>query len=253
MLCGWVLVWGTLLNLQPAYAAKQLHDYSQLHHDTLAPVVNGSLRGKGLEAFTKVSKQVKNNIQWTNGGKRKNKYVKAHERCYPYLKKHTRDDMPSFVFLIAYLESGWRANVGNPEHDYGYWQMIPEVIEEIRGLPESSPLLTISSVREIQTNENLSTEAAFIHLHRYQFYFRHVAGFSEEDSWMFALVGFNWGAGNVKRMLIAMEKDGHELSFSNFYAYLVAKSQKNKSDKSMRVAAEYIPNLWNIALLLNRR
>ncbi|CAA6818028.1 MAG: Unknown protein [uncultured Thiotrichaceae bacterium] len=249
---GCLLGWIYLLSSEFAYGAKKLHDYSELHHNTLASIIDESLYDEGLEMFNKVSKRVKNNIQWKNG-KSTNKYVKAHKRCYPYLEKEIRDDMPSFVFLIAYLESGWRADVGNPEHDYGYWQMIPEVIQEIRGLPEASPLLIISSVREIQTHEHLSTEAAFIHIHRYQFYFQHVAGFSEAESWMFTLVAFNWGAGNVKRMLIAMENDGHELSFSTFYAYLVEKSKRNKDDKSMRVAAEYIPNLWNIALLLNRR
>lgn len=241
-----------LLSTEVAYGAKKLRDFSQLHHHSLSSIVEESLHGKGLKAFNKVSERVENNIHWKTG-KGLNKYVKAHQRCYPYLRKNRRDDMPSFVFLIAYLESGWLANVGNPKHDYGYWQLIPEVIQEIRGLPEASPLLTISSVREIQTNEELSTEAAFIHIHRYQFYFQHVAGFSEADSWMFTLVAFNWGAGNVKRMLQAMENDGHELSFSNFYAYLSAKSKNNKADKSLRVATEYIPNLWNIALLLNRR
>ncbi|HIO92208.1 MAG TPA: hypothetical protein EYG68_05100 [Leucothrix mucor] len=240
------------LNTSPAYTKQKSTSFSHQQHDSLQTIIEASLYDEGLETFNKITQLVENNIQWSSG-KTTNRYLKAHRRCIPYLKKQTRKDMPPFVFLIAYLESGWRAKVGNPDHDYGYWQMIPEIVKEIRQLPESSEKLKKSSLKRIRSNKNLSTEAALIHLHRYYFYFRHVANFEEADAWMFTLVAFNWGAGNVKRMLIAMDTKEENLSFSLFYQYLAAQSKVNKEDKSMRVAVEYIPNLWNIALLLVKK
>ena len=248
------ILFGCLLFLSCAiaYAEKSIDDFARAHYDSLHAVIDASLQGNGLAAFEKISARVANNIQWSDG-RGLNRYLKAHQRSYPYLKRQQDHDMPSFVFLIAYLESGWRADVGNLDHDYGYWQMIPEVLEEIQQLPEASLVLSLLPIHKIRSDEDLSTEAAFIHLHRYQFYFQHVAGFDEAESWMFTLVAFNWGAGNVKRMLLAMQAEGKEQSFSAFYDYLVKQSQQDKADKSMRVAVEYIPNLWNIALLLNRK
>lgn len=248
----YLLVTMCVLGATCAFSGDKFPDYSQRYYDSLAWVIDESLDGEGLAAFNTVSERVENNIHWSDGNTI-NKYVKAHKRCLPYLNKQIGSDMPSFVFLIAYLESGWLADVGNPEHDFGYWQLIPEVIEEIRGLPEASLALAEASVRTIQTSEDLSTEAAFIHLHRYEFYFQHIAGFSEADAWMFTLVAFNWGVGNVKRLLLAMEQEEEVLSFSNFYVHLLAKSEENSDDKSLRVATEYIPNLWHIAVLLQRQ
>ena len=234
-------------------AKQSLHDLAVIQYDGLLDIIDASLRGEGLEVFEEITLRVENNIQWSPNQRKNNRYIKAHRRCYPYLKRHDREDMPIFLYLVVYLESGCRAKVGNPLHDYGYWQMIPDVVNEIRQLPEASEKLKQSSLKRIRNNKALSTEAAFIHIHRYHFYFRHMANFEDADAWMFTLVAFNWGAGNVKRMLVDMEKEEIELSFSNFYAYLVARSKSNKEDKSMRVAVEYIPNLWNIAMLLNKK
>ena len=238
-----------LLGCSTLLAKQTLKGFALLQYESLQTIIEASLNGAGLEEFNKITLRVANNIQWSNG-KSTNRYIKAHRRCYPYLKRQSRDDMPAFLFLIAYLESGWRAKVGNPLHDYGYWQMTPEVVREIRKLPEASKKLSRSSLKRIRNHKDLSTEAAFIHIHRYYFYFRHVANFEEADAWMFTLVAFNWGAGNVKRMLIDMETEEKDLTFSAFYQYLVARSNNNEDDKSMRIAVEYIPNLWNIALLL---
>ena len=241
-----------LLYSTSVQAKDSAPDFAISHYESLEAIIYMSLEDEGSEAFGAVTARVKNNIQWSDG-KTPNRYIVAYQRCIPFLEQSSiRENMPSFVFLIVYLESACRADVGNPDHDYGYWQMIPEVVEEIHKLPEASEALAAASIHEIRSSQTLSTEAAFIHLHRYYFYFRHVAGFEEEDAWMFTLVSFNWGAGNVKRMLIAMQEEEKEISFSSFYKYLFDKNKLNKDDKSMRVAAEYIPNLWNIALLLIR-
>lgn len=233
-----------------ALAENNREDYKTSHHESLEAIIFLSLEGDGLDTFDGITAKVKNNIHWSSG-KTVNPYIKAYQRCYPFLQSSKiRNKMPSFVFLIVYLESACRADVGNLNHDFGYWQMIPEVVDEIRQLPEASEALALASTHKVRISQTLSTEAAFIHLRRYYFYFRHVANFEDEDAWMFTLVAFNWGAGNVKRMLIDMGNEGKERSFSAFYHYLVARSAVRRKDKSMRVAVEYIPNLWNIALLL---
>ena len=92
--------------------------------------------------------------------------------------------------------------------------------------------------------------AALVHLRRYYFYFSKVAGYPESDAWLFTFTSFNWGAGNVKRMLVEMQRKGIKADFSNFYDYLYNTYQKNKGDRSMKAAVEYVPSLWNIAQLL---
>lgn len=224
-----------------------------LHLNLFKYYLQSSFQGKGREDFDSVVAEVKNNITW-KGSSRKNKYIRAYERSKKYLEGFYNDDFPKFIFLVPYLESGWTAKKGTPWSDYGYWQMVYEVVEEIRHLDESSDALRKANPNEIRTTLHLSTEAALIHLHRYYFYFRHKAKFSEGDSWLFALTAFNWGAGNVKAMLAEMvEVHGvqpSELNYSRFYHQLYEEVQKAPKDKSMRVALEYIPNLWNIALLI---
>lgn len=36
--------------------------------------------------------------------------------------------------LIPYMESQWQANKGDPKGDYGYWQLVLEVLNEIKTL-----------------------------------------------------------------------------------------------------------------------
>ncbi|HIQ07803.1 MAG TPA: hypothetical protein EYH35_05050 [Thiotrichaceae bacterium] len=212
-----------------------------------------SFQGRGREDFNVVSASVKNNISWQQRF-RKNKYIRAYERSKNYLKQSFHSDSPRFVFLMPYLESGWKANKGRPSSDYCYWQMIYEVVEEIRYLNESSAALRQANPNEIRTNPKLSTEAALIHLRRYYFYFRHKESFSESDAWLFAMTAFNWGSGNVKALLAEMRGrhglHSSEINYSNFYHQLYKEVEKAPRDRSMRVALEYIPNLWNIALLI---
>lgn len=218
--------------------------------------IYSALSGTALENFESITAEVKNNIFW-KGSARINKYQSAYKRSIPYLKNLRRDDIPDFIFLIPYLESGWRSSKGRKESDYGYWQLVVEVVDEIKTLDHASEILKITHSDNIRSHPILSTEAALIHIKRYFFYFRHVANFEEADAWLFAVVSYNWGAGNVKRALLKMQKEGvvdddeTDLSFSHFYHYLYQSSQKNPDDKSMRVALEYLPNLWNIALLIH--
>lgn len=225
-----------------------------LQFDSFNQFVNLSLDGIALQHFKTITKEVKNNIFW-KGRARRNKYQIAYKRSRPYLKKLLRDDIPDFVFLIPYLESGWRSNKGRKNADYGYWQLVSEVVNEIKTLDHASKKLRRTHADAIRSDPMLSTEAALIHIKRYFFYFRHVANFSEADAWLFSTIAYNWGAGNVKRLLIKMQTDGFiddksDLTFAHFYHYLYESSQNNTADRSMRVALEYLPNLWNIALLL---
>ena len=41
-----------------------------------------------------------------------------------------------------------------------------------------------------------------------------------------------------------------EINYSSFYHQLYKEVEKAPRDRSMRAALEYIPNLWNIALLI---
>lgn len=132
--------------------------------------------------------------------------------------------------------------------------MVPEVIKEIQILDEASDDLRDTHLDTVRSNLQLSTEAALIHINRYYFYFHHTAHFSEADAWMFSLTAFNWGSGNVKALLAKMKetsKDSNNINFDSFYHYLLLSSQKYPNDKSMRVALEYLPNLWNLALLVH--
>lgn len=222
--------------------------------DSFDRYIISALSGASLENFEEITAVVKNNIFWKTKSN-KNKYQSAYKRSIPYLKKMFRDDVPDFVFLIPYLESGWRPKKGRRKSDYGYWQMVSEVVAEIKTLDHASKALKKAHPDKIRSDPKLSTEAALIHLKRYYFYFRHVANFEEADAWLFSVVAYNWGAGNVKRTLLKMLKenvveDESKLSFSLFYHYLYILSQNKPNDTSLRVALEYLPNLWNISLLI---
>ena len=135
--------------------------------------------------------------------------------------------------------------------------MVEEVVAEIKLLDQASDKLRAAHPDAIRSDMELSTEAALIHLKRYYFYFRHVAKFPEADAWMLSVTAFNWGSGNVKALLAEIKTDtgagkeiGKVLTFSDFYHHLLTSSQKNPKDKSKRVALEYLPNLWNLALLV---
>ncbi len=229
------------------------NNHGQLRFDSFGRYVNSALHGVALEDFEAITAEVENNIFWKKKA-RKNKYQDAFNRSAPYLNDLLRDDIPDFVFLIPYLESGWHAKKGKPPTDYGYWQLVNEVVEEIQTLDQASDALKNTHPDAIRSDPHLSTEAALIHLKRYYFYFRHVAKFEEADAWLFSVTAFNWGAGNVKRTLIKIQKNRADnesaLTFSDFYHHLFLAAQQHPNDKSMRVALEYLPNLWNIALLI---
>ncbi len=233
---------------------NQVSARNQFDFDSFNLYIASALSDQALKDFKEVSASVKNNIFW-KGKRAQNKYESAYKRSRPYLHKLFRDDVPDFVFLIPYLESGWRATKGRKKSDYGYWQMVTEVVAEIKTLEHASAALKKMHPDKIRSNLLLSTEAAIIHLKRYYFYFRHVANFAEADAWLFAVTSYNWGAGNVKRTLLKMQKEMPAKNksapdFASFYHYLYTLSNKHPKDKSMRVALEYLPNLWNIALLI---
>ncbi|MEE9352653.1 MAG: transglycosylase SLT domain-containing protein [Thiotrichaceae bacterium] len=224
-----------------------------LQFDSFGHYVNSALNGEALEDFEAITAEVENNIFWKNKAQA-NKYQAAFIRSSPVLQNLLRDDLPDFVFLIPYLESGWHPTKGKPSSDYGYWQMITDVVTEIKTLDQASDKLRDAHPNDIRSDPELSTEAALIHLKRYYFYFRHVANFEEGDAWLFTVTAFNWGSGNIKRTLVRMRNEGvgagSDLTFADFYHYLFQAVQKHPKDKSMRVALEYVPNLWNIALLI---
>lgn len=207
-----------------------------------------SLHGAGHEAFINVSKRVKNNIAWT--GKQGNRYNKAFRRSYPVIKNYDHYAIPEIVFLIPYMESLWRSKGGKPTADYGYWQLVPEVVAEIQTLDYVPDSIKNSHLDTIRSDPDLSTQAALIHLKRYHFYFAKVAKFSETDAWLFTMQAYNWGAGNVKRMLQAMQEANVQQDFGNFYYYLYQQHRKNPDDVSLRAAAEYLPNLYHIAQVI---
>jgi hypothetical protein len=211
--------------------------------------IDSSFHGIGLKRFKKVSKSIENNITW-KGKRGKNRYLSAFKRSYPFLKNYDFGEFPEIIFLIPYLESQWRSHTGNPQEDYGYWQLVRTVIEEIQTLPQAPDDLRLSDPDTIRTNAWLSTEAALIHLRRYYFYFAKVAGFSESDAWFFAMTSYNWGAGNVKRMIAEMKSQNIAVDFSSFYAYLYNAHRASPENKSMKAAVEYLPNLWNIAKVI---
>ena len=236
-----------------AVFAKPSHTFQ---FDSFGDYVNTALSDtQAMDDFEAITAEVENNIFWKKKA-HENKYHSAFKRSSPFLKNMLRDDVPDFVFLIPYLESGWHPTKGNPNSDYGYWQMVTDVINEIKRLDQVSDRLRNTHPDIIRSDPQLSTEAALIHLKRYYFYFRHVANFEEADAWLFSVTAYNWGAGNIKRMLEKLvtkktEETGSSiLTFADFYHYLFVSTQRYPNDKSMRVALEYLPNLWNLALLI---
>ena len=228
-----------------------LHNFAERNHLLFEHFLNTSLYHQGKENFFTVSKQVKNNIFW-QGNTQQNIYIEAFKRSYPIVKKLDRQDMPEILFLIPYLESLWQSQSGKPATDYGYWQLVRSTVEEIQTLPSTPKEIREAHPNTIRTNASLSTKVALIHLRRYYFYFAKVAKYSESDAWLFSIVAYNWGAGNVKRMLIDMENRKIEINFSNFYHTLYQAHIKNKQDKSLKAAVEYLPNLWNIANVIRQ-
>ncbi len=208
-----------------------------------------SLSGSGKQDFETVSQQVRNNIRWNNKQGR-NAYNEAFQRSFPFIKQVDLQGMPDSVLLIPYMESQWHGKKGNKAADYGYWQLVPEVIREIQSLDYVPPEIRKANIDNVRASAFLSTRAAQVHLHRYYFYFAKVAGFSESDSWLFTFTAFNWGAGNIKRTLAEMQQKGIPASYSNFYHYLYRMHQTRPGDKSLRAAVEYVPSLWNIAQLI---
>ncbi|MGV6810342.1 MAG: transglycosylase SLT domain-containing protein [bacterium] len=210
-----------------------------------------SLHGSGKQVFFKQTKRTKNKISWS-GKSGKNHYNQAFRRAYPTLKDYTSGDFPEIVFLIPYMESLWRSKGGKPSADYGYWQLVPEVVKEIQTLDYVPKTLKAANINTIRSNPNLSTQLALIHLRRYYFYFAKVAKFSETDAWLLTIQSYNWGAGNVKRLLAEMEKQKIKQDFANFYHFLYQKQIKNPSDKSLKAAVNYLPSLYNIAVLIKK-
>ena len=183
-------------------------------------------------------------------GKGKNDYNEAFHRSHEFFKSVDLHGMPPTILLLAYMESQWQGKRGKKAADYGYWQLTPDVLREIQTLDYVPKNLRKANLNKLREDPNLSTMAALVHLRRYYFYFSKVAGYPESDAWLFTFTSFNWGAGNVKRMLVEMQRKGIKADFSNFYDYLYNTYQKNKGDRSMKAAVEYVPSLWNIAQLL---
>lgn len=239
--------WRLIAYQMPVTASPKSYAYRQ--HDLFEYFLSTSLAGQGRQDFMTVADDVKNNITWhdNRGG---NIYLEAFQRSWPFVGQVDLQGMPDIILLIPYMESLWDGSRGNPESDYGYWQLVREVVEEIRTLDHAPQALRAAHPDEIRSNADLSTRAAQIHLRRYYFYFAKVAGFAENDAWLLAITAYNWGAGNVKRLLAEMEGEGMPLNFANFYQYLYANQQKHPADRSIRAAVEYLPSLWNIAQLI---
>ena len=227
-----------------------LNKLANYQHDLFSYFLERSLSGKGKKTFQTVSKRVANNITWRNsqGG---NGYLAAYERSYSFIKKVDLQQMPATILLIPYLESQWHGTRGDPNGDYGYWQMVPEVVNEIRSLEHAPSAIKKSSANSIRSKANLSTQAAQLHLRRYYFYFAKVAKYSESDAWLLTLTAYNWGAGNVKRLMAELQAKGIKPNYSNFYQALYKKQQANPQDISLRAAVEYVPNLWHIAKMID--
>ncbi|MCK5903290.1 MAG: transglycosylase SLT domain-containing protein [Cocleimonas sp.] len=222
--------------------------YAERSHVMFKYFLKKSLRGKGKKDFEAVVKRVRNRIFWKVDKRKKNVFVDAFHRSYPTLKQYKLPaKVPAMVLLIPYLESLWRAKAGKPSRDYGYWQLLRSIVKEIKALPTTSPYLKKISINRIRSHPKLSTRVALLHLGRYYFYFRHVTRFSKTDAWLFSIVSYNWGSGNVRRLLAKMRKKKIKLNFSNFYHYLYQKQERNKKNRSLRTAVDYLPHLWNIA------
>jgi hypothetical protein len=230
-------------------AQPSLHQLARKHHDLFQFFLDNSLEGEGKKTFLKVAKQVRNRIAWSEG--KSNAYNEAFRNSWSFVKSVDLQGMPDTIMLIPYLESQWHGKRGRKSGDYGYWQLIPEVIREIQTLDYVPAGIRKSSVNTVREDALMSTQAAQVHLHRYHFYFANVAGFSESDAWLLTFTAFNWGAGNVKRMIADMEAEGVKANYSNFYQRLYAAHKKNPGDLSLTAGVEYVPKLWNIAQLIN--
>lgn len=235
-----------------AYKTPAKPSLSKLAHkqyELFAFFLDNALHGKGKKDFERVAEQVKNNITWRdNSGK--NAYNEAFIRSYPFVRTVDLQGMPDTIMLIPCMESQWHGKKGRKSADYGYWQLTPEVLKEIQTLDYVDADIKGTAINTLRADADLSTRAAQAHLHRYHFYFANVAGFAESDAWLLTFTAFNWGAGNVKRMLADMEADGAELNFANFYHHLYATHRDRPGDKSLKAAVEYVPSLWNIAQLI---
>ena len=226
-------------------------DYIERSHIVFRYFLNNSLSTKGGDDFESVIKRVKNRIFWKQNKQKQNLFVDAFYRSYPQIKHYQLpSDVPHMVLLIPYLESLWRAKAGDPSKDYGYWQLLTAIVKEIKELPSTPAYLKKLSINKIRSHHKLSTTVALIHLKRYYFYFHHVSGFTKTDAWLLSIVSYNWGSGNVRRMLRKMKRKGIELNFSNFYHYLYQTQKMNKDNRSLRSAVEYLPHLWNIAQVI---
>lgn len=228
-----------------------LHNFAERNYLLFQHFLNASLRQQGKKDFFTVTKRAKNNIYW-QGHKGRNIYVEAFKRSYPIVQKLDRQDMPEILFLIPYLESLWQSKSGQPATDYGYWQLVRPIVKEIQALPNTPKRIKNTHPNKIRSDAKLSTQVALIHLRRYYFYFAKVAKYTETDAWLFSIVSYNWGAGNVKRMLAKMKQKGIQVNFSNFYHTLYQSHLKHKQDKSLKAAVEYVPNLWNIANVIRQ-
>ena len=231
---------------------KSSKNFAERNHLLFSHFIENSLQQEGEQDFLRVVKQVKNTIFWT-GNHSKNIYIDAFQRSYPAIRQLKRqDNIPEIVFLIPYIESLWRSKSGKPSADYGYWQLVPAIVAEIQALDTTPNEIKTARMNKIRSSVRLSTQVALIHLRRYYFYFAKVAHHTESDAWLFSILAYNWGSGNVKRMLAEMQTQNIEADFSNFYHYLHEKYQKNSEDKSMKAALEYLPRLWNIAQVIRQ-
>lgn len=219
------------------------------HHALFTFFLDNALHGKGKQDFERVAKQVKHNIRWRDGNGN-NAYEQAFRRSLPFVKTLDLQGMPDSIMLIPYLESQWHSKKGEPAGDYGYWQLTPDVLREIQTLDYMPAAIKTTGINKLRSDASLSTQAAQAHLHRYHFYFANVASFPESDAWLLTFTAFNWGAGNVKRLLADLQSEGIEANFANFYQRLYTTHKANPGDISLRAAVEYVPNLWNIAQLI---
>ncbi|SEA23172.1 Transglycosylase SLT domain-containing protein [Thiothrix caldifontis] len=230
-------------------AESSIGQLADKHYDLFAFFLSNALHGEGKTTFLQVAEHVRNKIQWRDDNGH-NDYLDAFVRSYPFAKNVDLQGMPDSILLIAYLESQWHGKKGRKSADYGYWQLTPEVLKEIQTLDYISDKLKTTGINKLRSDATLSTQAAQAHLHRYHFYFAKVAGFAESDAWLLTFTAYNWGAGNVKRLLADMERRGVALSFANFYQALHAQHLEQPGDRSLKAAVEYVPSLWNIAQLI---
>ncbi len=240
--------------LKVAYKVPQTPSIKNLAHKQYALFqffLENALSGTGRDDFLLVANKVSNDITWRNG-KGGNIYNDAFQRSYPFVRAYDLQGMPDTIMLLAYMESQWHGKKGKKSADYGYWQLVPEVIREIQTLDYVPATLKNTSIDTIRSDATMSTQAAQIHLHRYHFYFNNVARFPEADAWLLTFTAFNWGAGNVKRMIADMESRGLEATYANFFHTLYKAHKTNPTDKSLKAAVEYVPKLWNIAQLIDK-